>query len=481
MAQLCLTTVSGNSMPRHFPVQGYLGLTPVHVEGIVQIRLDPDQKPIPARRLTVSVRAYESRRTGVSQSHALVDYSQTLWSKPQDQSCADIGEFQSPFKITLPKDVAGFSTANYQDYRTFWRVEATLEHAMAHRSETDFAKRFDLMLTRHDIPRFLDTPPLPQGPFVNSALPLQTTKPRAPVLHYNISTPTHAIGPTDLLFTSVFIRPADAAVTLRSASLLVERRLVLSEPDRPVSPPRSPPTSSRARALASPGAERTSPDDNVFAFGVARSPSLQGRASAAYPSPPPTSSDGRQKAVTTTVAAAQGAAFAHDATTGVWTKTISLQWPAAKGQSRWPVGETVKGVIGTVSFWVKVKVIVTSPSGTESIDLQPREIVVVLTSDADRRRAMEVSNIQADSTAEYTPPPYTAPAPAEPRPAAAPAFEWGEPAMARLPMSYSPNGAPRTAGSMSSSRVDPALRQRKGFKATLARLLGRENKHDRRS
>lgn len=128
MAQLHLTTVSGNSMIRHFPFQGHLGLTPVHIEGIVHTSLEADRKPILARMLTVSTRAYESRRTGSSQTRVLVDYSQTLWSKPQDQPYAELGEFQSPFKITLPKNVAGFSTANYQDYRIFWRVEAGAFH-----------------------------------------------------------------------------------------------------------------------------------------------------------------------------------------------------------------------------------------------------------------------------------------------------------------------------------------------------------------
>ena len=125
MVQLHLTTVSGNAMIRHFPFQGFLGLTPVHVEGIVQTSLEEDRKPVPAKRLTVSVRAYELRRAGSSQTRVLVDYSQTLWGKPADQLHAELGDFKSPFKITLPKGVAGFSTANYQEYRTFWRVEAS--------------------------------------------------------------------------------------------------------------------------------------------------------------------------------------------------------------------------------------------------------------------------------------------------------------------------------------------------------------------
>jgi hypothetical protein len=126
MVQLILSTSKGNSSARHFPFQGYLGLTPVRVEGIVSTRFEEDQKPVLAKSLTVSVRAYEARngRSGGNHSRLLVDYSQTLWRKPDGQDHAELGETDKPFKITLPKRVAGFSTANFLNYRTYWRVEA---------------------------------------------------------------------------------------------------------------------------------------------------------------------------------------------------------------------------------------------------------------------------------------------------------------------------------------------------------------------
>lgn len=125
MVQLSLSTAKGNAGSRKFPHQGYLGLTPVRVDGVVTTRLDEDRKPILAKSLSVSVRAYESRHSiiGTVHSRLLVDYTQTLWRKPDDQHYAELGDFESTFKITLPKRVAGFSTANYQDYRTYWRLE----------------------------------------------------------------------------------------------------------------------------------------------------------------------------------------------------------------------------------------------------------------------------------------------------------------------------------------------------------------------
>ncbi|KAI0689134.1 hypothetical protein BC835DRAFT_1257834, partial [Cytidiella melzeri] len=231
MVHLILSTTKGNSSSRHFPFQGYLGLTPVRVDGVVCTRFDEDQKPILAKSLTVSVRAYEARqgRGGPQHSRLLVDYSQTLWRKPDGQEYAELGELDRSFKITLPKRVAGFSTANFLDYRLYWRLEAVLEHASMASVGSRLLKHFDLMLIRYDTPPPLPSPSIAALPFPQTILSHATNKPRAPVLHYNLSTPTHPIGPSDLLFTSVFIQPLDPSVSIRSASLLVERRIDLHE------------------------------------------------------------------------------------------------------------------------------------------------------------------------------------------------------------------------------------------------------------
>lgn len=126
MVHLILSTTKGNSSVRPFPHQGYLGLTPVRVDGIVSVRLDEDKKPINAKVLTVSLRAYEARQGrvgGAPHSRLLVDYTQTLWRKPDGEEYAELSELNRPFKITLPKRVAGFSTVNLLDYRTYWRLE----------------------------------------------------------------------------------------------------------------------------------------------------------------------------------------------------------------------------------------------------------------------------------------------------------------------------------------------------------------------
>lgn len=126
MVRLSLSTSKGNAGIRHFPFQGYLGLTPVRVDGLVRTRTDDDLKPVLAASLTVYVRAYESRqpRLGAPHHRVVAEYLHTVWRAPDGTQYAPLADFDAPFKITLPKRAPGFSTANFQDYRTFWRVEA---------------------------------------------------------------------------------------------------------------------------------------------------------------------------------------------------------------------------------------------------------------------------------------------------------------------------------------------------------------------
>ncbi|KAJ2911940.1 hypothetical protein MD484_g8469, partial [Candolleomyces efflorescens] len=130
MVQLILSSTKGNQGGKYFPYLGFLGLTPIRVEGIVRTKLDADLKLLPCTSLTISVRCYEHRigRVNVTNSKLLVDYTQVLWSKSDDVEYEPIGVLDYPFRITLPANVAGFSTAVFVDYRCTWRVEAVLTH-----------------------------------------------------------------------------------------------------------------------------------------------------------------------------------------------------------------------------------------------------------------------------------------------------------------------------------------------------------------
>lgn len=126
MVLLTLIPNRGNSGGRVWPHSGFLGLTKITIEGTVRTRLDDDQRPLQSSSITISVRCYESRlRLGSVRTNTLLDATQTLWAKPDGSQWGDVGDLDLPFKVTLPAKTAGFSTANFQDYRIFWRVEAS--------------------------------------------------------------------------------------------------------------------------------------------------------------------------------------------------------------------------------------------------------------------------------------------------------------------------------------------------------------------
>lgn len=102
---------------------------------VVRTKFEQDRKPLPAKSLSISVRCYEvSRSRGAV---LLVDHTHVLWQKPPASDYADLAEVEFPFKFTFPEHTAGPSTANFQVYRTFWRVEAS-EFSRIHLSSAPY-------------------------------------------------------------------------------------------------------------------------------------------------------------------------------------------------------------------------------------------------------------------------------------------------------------------------------------------------------
>ncbi|KAL6309079.1 hypothetical protein BKA93DRAFT_821905 [Sparassis latifolia] len=438
MVHLLLAPLKGNSASsRSFPYHGYLGLTPVSVEGTVRTSLDEDGKTIPAKTLTISIRCYESRvgrfRSTVH-TKLVVDHTETLWSKPDSADWADVGVLDFPFKLTLPKRIHGFSTANFHDYRTFWRLEAALEHFPMPGVGSRLLRYYDLPLIRYDNLAL----PLPAlcPPPVTHALCLQTTKPRAPVVRYNISTPTVPVGPHDIIFSSLFLQPLDPGVSVRSATLVIERRIDLhstpaydsstsisstssSAPSTPDyltdnsftpttgSPLLSPYSSDSPRSVhdvpPSPSSSTSPLDDNTTSTSRFLSPTPSSypptlsipdtRFTSPYATTPV---DLPRRTLTATVASAEDASFTCDSS-GVWSSTITLQWPAPRSLSRWALGETLHSDFASVRFFIKTKVLIASAAGVEALELEERELAVTATNEAERELALAKYNEQREA------------------------------------------------------------------------------------
>ncbi|KAG6821182.1 hypothetical protein H0H93_005402 [Arthromyces matolae] len=428
LVHLTYIFILGNQGLRYFPYSGYLGLTPVKVEGVVRTKVDADAKQLLAKSLTVSVRCYESRlgRVNTLRSNVLVDYTQVLWSKPDTEDYAPIDELEIPFRIVVPARVAGFSTSVFVDYRCMWRVEAVLSHVPITAVGSRQVKHFELPLVRFDLPPYEPTPPSPARPLLLH----QTTKPKAPRIRYTIDAPTYPVGPLDIISIPVHLMPTDDGVTIRSATVMIERRIQLHEtsgshlvPDSPTSPlsipspspsPRASPASSYSSkeypAYQEPapasftGMETVSSDissdptitpqsmyPSSSSFASDR-PLLPHPAPVAPFTPSLSSSQIPSKLIVSPITGAESSGqFVRDSQ-GIWTKTVSLQWPAAKSHSRWAIGETIHSELASVRFFARVKISVSSPNGTESIELSEKELLIVSTNEAERKLAVSKYN-----------------------------------------------------------------------------------------
>ncbi|KAH9484049.1 hypothetical protein JR316_0003528 [Psilocybe cubensis] len=447
MVQLILSSAKGNQGLKYFPYVGYLGLTPIRVEGIVRTRLDADLKPLSASSLTVSVRCYESRvgRINTLQSNVLVDYTQILWSKSDALEHEPISNLEFPFRISIPAKVAGFSTAQFVDYRCVWRVEAVLNHVPIAGVGSRQIRHFDLPLIRYDLPPFSSITPSPEP-----MLGQEINKPRTPRLRYSIHPPKSPIGPLDLVSIPIHLHPLDHAVSIRSASVIVERRITLldvpqqSASTTPIVPSlqQSHSSSSLSKALSpsphlpsssfpsasSSSSSSSSSSNPAYSHSyqdsepVASTSNLSISSSnptitpgTVYPSsasitsetplfynsinqhPSPLTQGSSSKAVVNPIAGAESSGhFSHDGR-GTWTKTLTLQWPAAKSHSRWAIGETISSEIVSVKYFIRTKIVVTSPSGTETIELADQELLVVSTNDAERQLALAKYNELQDA------------------------------------------------------------------------------------
>ena len=132
MVVLTLMPYRGNHA-RSFPHAGFLGLTPVVVQGTVRTVLEEDNKPLKASELIVRVRCYEtdlghrskSRGGSSKATHVIYEQAEVLWQKNATEEWTDLGESQNTFRITVPIDAANaVSTSTFKNYRSWWQIEA---------------------------------------------------------------------------------------------------------------------------------------------------------------------------------------------------------------------------------------------------------------------------------------------------------------------------------------------------------------------
>jgi len=250
MVHVSLSPHHGNHL-RFFPFAGYLGLTPVVVQGRVRTSLEADRKSVRARSLCVRVRCYEadtspaagasatlkpSTATGTSSSgastsahiptrsavHVLYEASQEVWRASESDSTAygDLGELSSAFRIVLPVDAVGPSTMQFRHWKVWWQVEAVILQEPTSFFGAEQKSSWPLPLIRH-------APP-------SSPTPLRWTRdvdvaehPRHSVtgvpLNYAIHTDSTAYGPGEPLRLAFEYEKLDPRVNVRKVSASIDR------------------------------------------------------------------------------------------------------------------------------------------------------------------------------------------------------------------------------------------------------------------
>lgn len=103
---------------REFPFIGYLGVSPVVLQGFVKTSIEGDKKKLLATCILVRIRCCEYLD---STSNILWEMTNELWKPNEEQ---EIGDLNLPFRLEIPKSCPGSSICTYKSYRIRWHIEA---------------------------------------------------------------------------------------------------------------------------------------------------------------------------------------------------------------------------------------------------------------------------------------------------------------------------------------------------------------------
>ncbi|KAM0789717.1 hypothetical protein ACM66B_006574 [Microbotryomycetes sp. NB124-2] len=412
MVVLQLQPHRGNHQ-RFFPHAGFLGLSPVIIQGTVKTSLQEDQRSIKASALVVRVRCYEAQvlpggKTNKKSVNVLHEERQEVWSKQPDQDWSDLGEVTKPFRITLGVDAGGVSTCTFKNYRAWWSIEAIIYHKLSSVHGSRQIISHQIPLTQYSAP-----PSRPLSPL---------TWDGGEGLRYSIaSSNDRAIGPGESLDLTCVFTKDDPALSLRKVAISIERRVSVvsansspsSSDDEDSSPPPTGDDLGESWTPAGSGSDdetlvpRTGRSSsrglsNVFKRGGSVG-SIAGKSpisSPVYvPAQDPGSYFGATPSTSTTVLARPSpspttplvVAEAEDVPFNVENK-LGCVFPVPKSIFRYSVGESIKTRLVNVEFVLSIRLFVKGRHGSTTIvELEPRPITVVGKSADERAQARAVS------------------------------------------------------------------------------------------
>jgi hypothetical protein len=111
---------------RTFPFTGYLGYSPVSIQGAIRTKVEEDGLLLEARDIRVRARCYElDRSAAVARKPTVVcEFENVVWSA-SDGEYEPLGNFSSAFRIVIPPEAARSvpSTLAYKSWRVWWCLE----------------------------------------------------------------------------------------------------------------------------------------------------------------------------------------------------------------------------------------------------------------------------------------------------------------------------------------------------------------------
>lgn len=257
MVVLSLTPYRGNHA-RFFPHTGFLGVTPVVIQGMVRTALEEDRKPLKAESVSIRVRCYEADISNVPSAkgknrapRVIYELSQEIWTKAQGQDWSALGEWASSWRVVLPVDAGGVSTSTFKNWKSWWQVEAGVLPCLLTRFprvltlECRFAvvvhKRSAVLgcrtLSSHQVPltRYsATTTPLPSASWSSSSSsqPYPSYRPPTPPptlrgFHYSVATSSGVLGPDDPLQLKFIFGRDDPSMVIKKVQVSLDRHIAV--------------------------------------------------------------------------------------------------------------------------------------------------------------------------------------------------------------------------------------------------------------
>jgi hypothetical protein len=126
MVFIVLTPYKAGNHSRAFPFTGYLGFSPVSIQGAIRTKVEEDNKLVDACDIRVRARCYElDRSPSVARKPTVVcEFEHVVW-RAGDAEYKPLGNFSSPFRIVIPPEAARAvpSTLAYKAWRVWWCLE----------------------------------------------------------------------------------------------------------------------------------------------------------------------------------------------------------------------------------------------------------------------------------------------------------------------------------------------------------------------